>query len=296
MYQTYTKNGYTVMHYQFYSLEEYISFLAENPIRIDIFKDPRSISTNLETQTNSLQEAMDLCKYGNTQGYHTLIKLKRQLERHIKMTFAQNKQYNDYIGYAPDVKAYLEGNPLSMLNKKNIPKKKVTIYLNSTYCSNDQTSAIFNRGAIVLTLIEMLENLGYIVDFHLFIMAEQEKQLLFSEFFLKKETERINPQKLYFPLCHPSWIRRLFFRLIEATKDVTSKWANDYGSQSKIWTLKEIIEPKPNDIIIPTIGELNIYGYDIINDANSLLDYLKLSSNKEFGLERIKKNNKKINI
>lgn len=30
-----------------------------------------------------------------------------------------NRQYNDYVGYTPDVKAYLEGSPLSMFNKEN---------------------------------------------------------------------------------------------------------------------------------------------------------------------------------
>ena len=64
----------------------------------------------------------------------------------------------------------------------------------------------------------ILESLGYSVDFRLFEMSSVSEQIHFSEFILKGETERLNPQKLYFPLCHPSWIRRLNFRLIEVTK------------------------------------------------------------------------------
>ena len=61
------------------------------------------------------------------------------------------------------------------------------------------------------------------------------------------------------------------------------------AAKSNILTIKKIIETKPNDIIIPTIQELNIEGNDIIEDANSLFDYINNQTDKEFVLQRIKK-------
>ena len=121
-------------------------------------------------------------------------------------------------------------------------------------------------------------------------MSTVEDQLHFSEFILKQENERLNPQKLYFPLCHPSWIRRLNFRLIEETPDATySGWASGYGKPSNFQTIKEIIKPQKNDIIIPTIDEIGISGYDLVDDTNNLFEYINRQGEKDFVLKRIPK-------
>lgn len=290
MYKLYRKNGYQVMHYRFYSITEFITFLKSTPVCSKVFTHPQSIYGDFEfTQTHSLEEAMNLCQFGYHQDFNQLIELKIKLERYVKLSSKKQKQYNDYIGYVPDVKAYLDGNPLSMLNKKNQSRKKIDIYFNSSFSSKTSIEAIFNRGAIVLILIEMLENLGYSVDFHLFIMVAKNLQIHFSEFILKRETERLNLQKLYFPLCHPSWIRRLYFRLVEETKEATDIWVPGYGIPSDLVTVKKIMELKSNDIIIPTIDELGITGDNIIDDANRLFEYVNQSSNKDFVLQKIKK-------
>ena len=208
------------------------------------------------------------------------------------MSKKRNKQFNDYIGFAPDVKAYLEGNPLSMLNKKSEARKKVNVYMNTSFYGNTSKEAIFNRGAIVLSMIEILENMGFSVDLHLFEMSTVDTMMHFSDFVLKSENERMNIQKLYFPLCHPSWIRRLNFRLIEVTPDITSSWSNGYGRPSDLSTMKKVIDLDKNDIIIPTIEELNIRGENLVDDANSLFDYINRIDGKEFTLDRVEESPK----
>ena len=191
MYRYYNKNGYDVMHYIFYSLSEFIDFLKSNNVCSNVFSDPSSISESYDfTQTRSLDEAMDLCLYGYHDNFNKLIQLKLQLEKYVKISSKRNKQYNDYIGYVPDVKAYLEGNPLSMLNKVSARRKKLDIYLNTSFRGDTPSESIYNRGAIVLTLVEILESLGYSVDLHLFEMSTIGSQMHFSEFILKRENNR----------------------------------------------------------------------------------------------------------
>lgn len=289
MYQFYEKSDYEVMYYRFYSLTEFITFLKTHPV-CEQFPNPASEENDFYfTQTHSLEEAMELCLYGWHENFTKLTELKLKIEKYVKLSSNRPRQYNDYIGYTPDVKAYLEGNPLSMFNKKSRTRKKIDIYMNTSYNASTSVNAIYNRGAIILSIITILETLGYSVDLHLLEMCTKYQQVHFSEFILKQENERINPQKLYFPLCHPSWVRRLNFRLIEETKEANSAWQKDYGFSSNILTIKKIIETKPNDIIIPTIQELNIEGNDIIEDANSLFDYINNQTDKEFVLQRIKK-------
>lgn len=290
MYKYYNKNGYDIMYYRFDSIYEFVEYLTTTPIKKNIFSDPASIKASYDfCKTRSFDEAIELIKYGYHENFDKLIELKLNLEKYIKLSNKRNRQYNFYVGYVPDIKAYLEGSPLSMINKNTNLRKKIDVYMNSAYSSGTSSMAIFNRGAIVLTLIEILESLGFNVDLHLFTMAIVAKQIHYSDFIFKKENERLNPQKLYFPLCHPSWIRRLYYRLIEETPDITSSWVNGYGKPSNLQIMKQIIELKNNDIIIPTIEELNIIGNDIIDDTNSVFNYINSSSEKDFELKSVQK-------
>lgn len=293
MYKTYRKNGYNVMYYRFDSISEFVDYLKNAPVQHYAFDRLASETGSYGfTQTSSLEEALDLIKFGYHEDFEKLVQLKLKLEKYIKMSKKRNKQFNDYIGFAPDVKAYLEGNPLSMLNKKSEARKKVNVYMNTSFYGNTSKEAIFNRGAIVLSMIEILENMGFSVDLHLFEMSTVDTMMHFSDFVLKSENERMNIQKLYFPLCHPSWIRRLNFRLIEVTPDITSSWSNGYGRPSDLSTMKKVIDLDKNDIIIPTIEELNIRGDNLVDDANSLFDYINRIDGKEFTLDRVEESPK----
>ena len=293
MYKTYRKNGYNVMYYRFDSISEFVDYLKNAPVQHYAFDRLASETGSYGfTQTSSLEEALDLIKFGYHEDFEKLVQLKLKLEKYIKMSKKRNKQFNDYIGFAPDVKAYLEGNPLSMLNKKSEARKKVNVYMNTSFYGNTSKEAIFNRGAVVLSMIEILENMGFSVDLHLFEMSTVDTMMHFSDFVLKSENERMNIQKLYFPLCHPSWIRRLNFRLIEVTPDITSSWSNGYGRPSDLSTMKKVIDLDKNDIIIPTIEELNIRGENLVDDANSLFDYVNRIDGKEFTLDRVEESPK----
>ncbi|MBQ3510923.1 MAG: hypothetical protein IJA30_01350 [Bacilli bacterium] len=293
MYKTYRKNGYDVMYYRFDSISEFVDYLKNAPIQSDAFYNLSSESGSYSfTQTRSFDEAIDLIKYGYHDDFEKLVQLKLKLEKYIKMSKKRNKQFNDYIGYVPDVKAYLEGNPLSMLNKKSEIRKKINVYMNTSFYGNTSKEAIFNRGAIVLSMVEILENMGFSVDLHLFEMSTVGSMMHFSDFILKAENERMNIQKLYFPLCHPSWIRRLNFRLIEVTPDITSSWSGGYGKPSDLETMKKVIDLDKNDIIIPTIEELNVCGRNVVADANSVFDYVNRIDSKEFTLDRVEESPK----
>ncbi len=289
MYKRYPKNGYDVMYFRFDSLTEYLAYLNETPIQRVFSSNPYSVSGEYSfTNTRSFEEAVQLCKFGYHDNFEKLVELKIKLEKFVKLASNKTRQFNDYIGYVPDVKAFLEGSPLSMLNKVNPLRRKIDIYLNTSYYGGTSYPAIFNRGAITLSVVEILEKLGYSVDLHLFEMSTVGRELHFSEFILKTENERVNMQKLYFPLCHPSWIRRLNFRLIETTPNISSDWTSGYGKPSDFETIKKIITLRNNDILLPTIDELGVEGQDIIEDTNDVFDYINNSSNKDFTLERIK--------
>lgn len=291
MYKYYEKNDYKIMEYDFDSIMEFINYLDITPITREVFDDDLGSETDNYDfcKTQSLKEAKHFCQFGYHENFEKLIELKVKLDKYIKMSNKKSQQYNYYVGYAPDVKAYLEGNPLSMLNRQNPQRKHIDIYYNSAVLSRVNTKQIFNRGAITLSLVEILENMGFSVGLHIFTMSSEKDQIHYAKFNLKQSGERVNVQKLYFPLCHPSFLRRLVFRLREETPDIKKGWKYGYGGTCDDSTIRKVIELKDNDIVICQPEEMGVKGYDIIEDANNMFDYIQNSGDdRDFEITKIK--------
>ena len=295
MYKYYNKDGYGIMEYDFSSIASFIDYLDKQPINRYIFRIPASEGGDYYfCETRSLDEAKELCKYGYHKDFDKLVELKATLEKYIKMSNSKSRQYNYYVGYAPDVKAYLEGNPLSMLNKENPKRKHIDIYYNSAILGNVTTEQIFNRGAVTLSLVEILENMGFSVGLYVFTMSSCANQVHYAKFQLKSPSERLNVQKLYFPLCHPSFLRRLVFRLREATPDIKYDWSDGYGRTCDDRFIRRVIDLKDNDIVICQPSEMNVYGRDIVDDANNMFDYINNFKGLDFVLDKVEKEPEKV--
>ncbi len=289
MYRYYKKSDSNIMEYDFQSITEFLEYLNRGRVKHSIFGSvPSSESSDYYfTKTRTLEEAKDLIKYGCHEDFDKLVELKCTLEKYIKMSRMKTRQYNYYVGYAPDVKAYLEGNPLSMLNKENPKRKHIDIYYNSAILGDVSTEEIFNRGAITLCLVEILENMGFSVGLNVFTMSKSGDQVHLAKFNLKGPNERLNIQKLFFPLCHPSFLRRLVFRLREITPDIESHWGDGYGRTCSDYQIREYIDLKDNDIVICQPQEMGIRGQNIVDDANRMFDYINKFEGKDFILEHI---------
>lgn len=283
MYKYYKKDNFNIMEYDFDSITEFINYLDNNKTSKS-FEGEYLASYNEKyefTKTSSFEEAEKLCKSGYHEEYDKLIELKLKLEKYIRLSRKNEKQFNDYIGYAPDVKAYLEGNPMNMLNKKREHKKRVNIYYNSAVLGDITNSQILNRGVITLNIVEALEKLNYSVNLNIFTMSEEKNQIHYAKFNLKRENERLNIQKLYFPMCHPSFHRRLVFRLREETSDISKDWINGYGRTSNEKTIRKILDLNEDDIIICRPEEMNVYGDNIIEDADNAFNHINKQKAKK---------------
>lgn len=292
MYKYFKKNGWDVMQYNFDSISEFISYIDKAPIS-NGFKGATLDSEASDSsfyRTKNLQEAKELAKYGYHENFDKFLELKVQLEKYIKLSTQKTKQFNYYIGYVPDVKAYLEGNPLSMLNKINPPRKQIDIYFNSANLGGVGSSQIFNRGVITLSLVEVLEKLGFSVNLNIFTMSSCGSQVHYAVFKLKDANERLNIQKLFFPMCHPSWFRRLCFKLKEVTPDITSSWTGGYGRTCEESIIREVIDLKPNDIVICRPDEMRVYGDDLVSDADNMFEHINRNrETKDFELPNLEK-------
>lgn len=263
---------YFVRHFVFDSLEDYLSYLQDAETHEAFMRGLQASEAGSEefTLTTSFDEAVELARFGWHDGFNDLVALVEKVKRNLNMKIDPNRTFHDYVGFAPDVKAYLEGSPLTMVNKPVVHKPLVTVYMNTSYTGNEMRERIYSRGAIVLAAAEALELMGFMVDLRLFEMSYVDKDIHFSEYRLKMPDERVNLQKLYFPLCHPAWVRRLNFRLIETSPDMTDAWAGSYGIPAETPMIRMVLGLGDGDILVPTIQEMKIEGADVLADAEKL--------------------------
>lgn len=289
MYKYHSKNGYRIMEYDFSSITEFLHYLDTHEVNTDIFGyNPASeCSSSSFSMTDSLEEAQEMLRYGCHDDFERLVELKCALEKYIKMSQSRSRQYNYYVGFAPDVKAYLEGNPLSMLNKVQPMRKHIDIYYNAAILGLVSTEQIFNRGAVTLSIVEILENMGFSVGLYVFTMSASDDQVHYAKFNLKGPNERLNIQKLFFPLCHPSFLRRLVFRLREETPDIEYHWGSGYGRTCGDHMIRDVIDLNDNDIVICQPDEMGVMGHSIVDDANRMFEYINKFEGKEFILDKI---------
>lgn len=277
-YNTFWIGDYWVRHFVFDSLEDYLAYLQQAEIHEAFSRGSQASEVGSEefTLTESLEEAIELCRFGWHDGFNDLVSLVEKVKRSLDIKIDPNRTFHDYVGFAPDVKAYLEGSPLTMVNKPVVRKPHVTIYLNTSYAGNEPRERIYARGAIVLAAAEALELMGFMVDLRVFEMSYVDKDVHFSEYRLKMPDERINLQKLYFPLCHPAWVRRLNFRLIETSPNMTDAWAGCYGIPAEASMIRMVLGLGEGDILIPTIEEMKLEGSDVLDDARKLFERINV--------------------
>ena len=288
-YDTFWIGEYWVRRFTFDSLEDYLSYLEAAKTH-EAFERAQASELGSEefTLTTSLESAIELCRFGWHDGFGDLVALVEKVKRSLDIKVDPNRTFHDYVGFAPDVKAYLEGSPLTMINKPVVQKPLVTIFMNTSYAGNEPSERIYARGAIVLAAAEALELMGFMVDLRLFEMSFVDKDIHFSEYRLKMPDERLNLQKLYFPLCHPAWVRRLNFRLIETSPNMTDAWAGCYGIPAETPLIRMVLGLGGGDILIPTIDEMKLEGVDVLADAEKLFSRVNvgLPPDKQLVLRR----------
>ena len=294
MYKVFEKNNDEILHHSFETVSELMDYLKTTKTS-QAFRGSHLESMDIEEDdddwygTSSLEEAMNFATYGYNKNFDVFIGLKNELDRYIKVSNTRPRQYNHYVGFVPNVKAYLEGSPLSMINWDNPVRKQIDVYYNVAVCCATTTEQIYNRGVIVLSLIELLEKKGFSVNLRLFEMAHSGDQTFYAEFKLKDTCERVNASKLYFPMCHNSWLRRICFRLKEVTPDISGSWTSGYGTPCDDYVVRRTLDLKENDIVIPQPDEIGITGKDIVADTNRVFDYIREYNHDKIELEHIKR-------
>lgn len=144
------------------------------------------------------------------------------------------------VGYVPHVPNAIQGRPDSMI-KTIMQKEKsrvLEIAVNASVNSDYTAETITKYAAEIVKAVSAIEAGGIRVKLIACVINTlSARNGQFAQCFvtIKAPTEKINPARIYFPLVHPSMLRRIGLRWLETCPDVTSKrFQGGYGVAQRL--------------------------------------------------------------
>lgn len=194
--------------------------------------------------TKSYEEAENLI----TNGYTEILD---EIKASIKFDTTENSKIvpeNNVFGYIPNIPNAMMNLPKSMIYSKRIARKITAIDLVYCPCANGGTDPkeYVKNGIKVLNVINSLEKNNIRIRLKVAMKcSESDFQYCLATITLKNYTEKLNLQKICFPMAHPSMQRRFGFKWMETSSEITDNdWAAGYGrttSNYSVFETREII-------------------------------------------------------
>ena len=211
------------------------------------------------TLTNTLQEAVDKCKYGDetlqSKLYNELLEL--QSIEGVKQT---RKTYvNDVVGFTPNVPNFVMGIPQNMIrdSRVSINSKILNFFINLSCSWNVSADSILTEASKYIRMIDTLEQQGYRCNLFVGDCGRYERRNYRNLFCvkIKSSNEPLNLSKMAFPLCHPSMIRRLGFKWLETVPlDFGSGYGQTCNDDEVITDLLHTVKDDTDNLIILSVS------------------------------------------
>lgn len=278
-YKEYEKKGYKYFDYSFDGLQDLQKFILNNEPKAD-WGELASQSGDFHfTGTRDFEEAMQLCFESKAKEIGEFVSYNDNLKQALTKTTQKRNFKDDVYGGRVKVSKVLTGNPRSMQRLiRNEPLKYVSIYVNCACKAITDKESIENRGVIITNLINLLEQNRYKVDLNFYFLAMEESgrfdinnEIIYIKINIKRPGEKLDLSSTYFPLCHPSFLRRILFSVIERIKDLRLNWSLGYGVT--IDDIKRFIDINEKEsVVFPQPEHLGIKGNNIYEDTISIFE------------------------
>lgn len=271
------KGKLTFYKMYFESISAVELFLSSNPpINKAVFVTKRSESGKADFAGPPLEDAIRFCVGGYDENYSQFLTLSKQLD---SVNYAREEIRSvepSVVGHRPNVPAYIADAPKCMYRTRRVQEKKlINVFMQVTYDQTTTETQILYRGILALNLIRLLEMNGYIVHFRLFETSMVYNEIFICEVVLKRQSEKLDPRKCYYPMCGKAFVRRVLLRIKESMP-FTENWHLSYGKVVDEAITKKLLNIGPNDIYIGTPKEMGIVGSNMFEDANVFLSKLGL--------------------
>ncbi len=266
----------------FSGLEDLLQHVEHGAVNTKAFaNDCFSVSGSAEfTGTDSLAEAVSLCRGGYHASFNDFLSMQQELKGHLPTTAFRRAAERSVHGFAPNIPAMLHGSPKAMYRLAAQEEIKfLRLYFNCAYPSTETHNQIIWRGVYTMALIELLEQLGYRIDLSFFalIHGRDELESVYISVNLKDSGDALDQMSCYFPMCHPSYLRRLLFRVIETTPGLSRRWEYNYGRAAEAPDVAAFLDLNPQEaILIGTPTDMGVHPAGFVDGANRFLENLRV--------------------
>lgn len=228
-----------------------------------------------ENRQKSLETSNDMYEFCNTRSFTDAYKMltegwyegskkleaKLRLKKGSALNKLERKFIQDVVGFQPIVANYLMSIPKSMVNSKMVMRKEKVVTLN--YCASFScgvSSGTIEENCITaFRIIKAIEASGTRVNLNVFYVGHvydyqtSTKRYNLIKLRIKGANERLNVAKMAFPMVHPSFLRRILFRVIEVSPSFTREYIGGYGRVVSNDEFAEVFKDKlKGEYIIPT--------------------------------------------
>ena len=188
------------------------------------------------------------------------------------------KEFNDMVGYFPNVPAYIQGNPLSMFNRKITVTYSpiVKLFFDLTVDSSISSDQYKHKGIIVYNLIENFMTKKLDIHFNLFCMMFSENQTLHLE--IKVDLANWDKEKKYvfYALTDVSFFSIHVLNYVNQISELEKHWKKGFGFTMPEDVIRKILQIHRSDLVFANPASFNIVGKDINIDNHHVLTKVKL--------------------
>tara|TARA_R110002153_G_scaffold274037_1_gene446795 strand:+ start:34645 stop:35481 length:837 start_codon:yes stop_codon:yes gene_type:complete len=147
---------------------------------------------------------------------------------------------SDVVGFAPNVPAYINGVPDSMLSFNEAPQgnKLLRVAVAVGRCASTKQKHVLNRGAAIMAVLDQLSRDGYSIELWALWRNSNDGKGVSIETCVKHGTDVWSPESIAMALCHVSFQRRLCWRVAESIEGqnhgasiTRSSYGNGYATE-----------------------------------------------------------------
>lgn len=224
--------------------------------------------------THNFKEATDLMIKGDEKSQSKILEIKSKLDYEMNSKQVNKvRSRSDVAGYSPIVANAIMGLPKSMINSYRVPVKNkiVDIYINHSVGAIMSAETIEFRGAYILSYIDHLEQNGYRVNLFAGAFSYGGGNDDYSGFYvkIKSSSQPMNTLKAAFYVVHPSFLRRIYFRILENESRLKDKTHVGYGQAINFEEQRELQYKMLGKDVIILDRSINL------NENNSYEDNIK---------------------
>lgn len=264
---------------KFNNLYEIYEFLkSKHAINAKVFSELKSLTGAYSFAGIPYEDAVEDLIDFSEEGYDNFLTLVRELAT-IKSGYKHEYELKRTLaGGHLNIPAYSAGSPLCYESYERVKKPKfINIHSTLSYPWYTTKEQVLNKAIILVSVINALEKNGYKVNLSTFELSVDFDELLYVAVNVKRIGEMTNLQALYKTNCHVEFLRRILFRILEASA-VTNSWNDGYGQTCEEKFAKKFLNIGKDDLYFGTPSELDIKGDDLGRDFKSCLEILDLNS------------------